>query len=48
MKAEEIINSVEIEKQTDNFEFFYPELFKEKKADENLTKCLKNLKGGIK
>jgi len=47
MKAEEIINSVEIEKQTGNFEFFYPELFKKKQADKNLSKCLKELKGGI-
>jgi len=48
MKAEEIINSIKSEKQTDNFEFFYPDLFRRKQADENITKCLKNLKGGIK
>jgi len=44
MKAEEIINSIKTEKQTGNFEFFYPELFKKKQTDENLSKCLKELK----
>jgi len=44
MKAQEIIDNVEIEKQTDNFEFFYPDLFKQKQSDENITKCLRVLR----
>ena len=46
MEAQQIIN--ETETKEDNLKFFYPEMDKQKEADLNLTRCLKELKGGLK
>jgi len=40
--TQDIINEVKI-KQEDNLKLFYPELYKQKEADLNITKCLREL-----
>jgi len=42
MNAQEVINQA-VDKDEDNMRMFYPNLWKQKKADENLTKCLRDL-----
>ena len=46
MNAQTIINASEIKR--DNLKFFYPELYQQKEADLNITKCLRELKEGIR
>lgn len=41
MNAQELINSCKPSK--DNMKFFYPDLYKQKKADKNITKCLSEM-----
>ena len=41
VNAQDIIDDARIEE--DNLKFFYPEIHKQQKADENLTKCLREL-----
>jgi len=41
MNAQEVINNCQ--EQTDWLSVFYPTLWNQQKADENLSKCLKQL-----
>jgi len=34
----------EVKCDEDNFEFFYPNLHKQRQADFNLSKCLRNIR----
>ena len=41
MKAQEVINSIETKEEEDNLKFFYPEIYKQRQADKNITRILK-------
>lgn len=43
MNAQNLINSVNANRGDELLSIFYPTLFAQKKADENLTKCLRGL-----
>ena len=47
--AQELINETDIKNNDiDNLKFFYPGIWEQRKADANITKILKDLKGGCK
>ena len=47
--AQELINETDIKNnEIDNLKFFYPEIWKQRETDKNITKILKDLKGGVK
>ena len=47
--AQELINETDIKNnEIDFLKFFYPEIWKQREADKNITKILKDLKGGCK
>ena len=45
--AQEILNSCNTEDERDNLKLFYPTIWAQKKANENLTLILAKLKGGF-